>query len=71
MSLGDRIKQSQKVRDDLLRSDFNLKINDLIARVSNAEEHIELLYEENKELKECNCRIGKAIGLNGEKKESL
>tara|TARA_Y100001938_G_scaffold151024_1_gene245265 strand:- start:4798 stop:5253 length:456 start_codon:yes stop_codon:yes gene_type:complete len=85
MSLGDRIKQSQKVRDDLLRSDFNLKINDLIvrvsnlnlkindlvARVSNAEKHIELLYAENKELKECNCRIGKAIGLSQKQQDQL
>ena len=71
MSLGDRIKQSQKVRDDLLRSDFNLKINDLIARVSNAEKHIELLYKENQELKECNCRIGKAIGLSQKQQDQL
>ena len=78
MSLVNRIKQSQKVRDDLLRSDFNLKINDLIGRVSNAEKHIELLYDENaelklrqKELEECNCRIGKRIGLSIKQQDQL
>jgi len=49
----------------------NLELRDLVTRVSNLEKHIELLYKENQELKECNCRIGKAIGLSQKQQDQL
>lgn len=49
----------------------NLELRDLVTRVANLENHIQLLYEENKELKECNCRIGKAIGLSQKQQDQL
>ena len=44
---------------------------DLTTRVANLEKHVQLLYEENQELKECNCRIGKAIGLSQKQQDQL
>ena len=49
----------------------NLELRDLVTRVSNLEKHIELLEEENKKLKECNCKIGKHIGLSQKQQEQL
>ena len=50
---------------------INLELRELVTRVANAEKHIELLYKENQELKECNCRIGKAIGLSQKQQDQL
>ena len=56
----------EKLEENLL-----LRNKDLTTRVANLEKHVELLYEENKELKECNCRIGKAIGLSQKQQDQL
>ena len=40
-------------RDDLLKSHFNLKFNDINPRVANLEKHIQILYDKIKELEEC------------------
>ena len=57
---------------------INLELRDLVTRVANAEKHIELLYDLNselklrqKELEECNCRIGKRIGLSIKQQDQL
>ena len=57
---------------------INLELRDLVTRVANAEKHIELSYDLNselklrqKELEECNCRIGKRIGLSIKQQDQL
>ena len=49
----------------------NLELSDLMLRVANLEKHVELLYDENttlklrqRELEECNSKIGKRAGLD-------
>ena len=48
----NKIKQVFNQRDDLLKSHFNLKFNDINPRVANLERHIEILYDKIKELEE-------------------
>ncbi len=49
----NKIKQVFNQRDDLLKSHFNLKFNDINPRVANLEKHIQILYDKIKELEEC------------------